>query len=454
MTRTDFIERYGAAVPRYTSYPTAPHFHDRVTAATYRGWLAEIEPGSPASLYFHVPFCDEMCWYCGCHTKIVKRYQPVGAYVRSLAREMDIVAGALKGRPRITHVHWGGGTPTMLSETDFERLMALVRGYFEIGEGAEVAVEIDPRTLTEPMAETLGRSGVTRVSLGIQEFDPDVQRAINRVQSFELTAEAAERIGNAGIDALNVDLMYGLPGQTARNVADTVDLCMKLRGGAGPDRLSIFGYAHVPWMKSHQKMIDEAALPDGPARMEQAETAARRLGEHGYRAIGLDHFAKPDDPLSVALDENRLRRNFQGYTDDTAETLIGFGASAIGGLGRGYVQNAAPLRQYAAAIDDDCLAVVRGIELTPEDRMRRAVIERLMCDLEVGLHGLAAEHGFPDFDFGPETDRLGAMREDGLVELDGDVVRVTEEGRLFVRTVAAAFDAYVAGGKGRHSRAV
>jgi oxygen-independent coproporphyrinogen-3 oxidase len=441
------LSRLDRPVPRYTSYPTAPHFHPGIAAATYAEWLGAIEDGS-LSLYLHVPFCQRLCWYCGCHTKPARLYEPVADYVRLLEAEIGLVAAALACRLPVRQVHWGGGTPTVLTTTDFARLTdALHR---RLGaEGAEVAVEVDPRTLTQAMAATLARCGVVRASLGVQDFSPRVQQAINRLQSFEVTAQAVDRLRQAGIAGINLDLMYGLPQQGVADVVTTVDLAVRL----APDRLALFGYAHVPWMKKHQRLIEEAALPDGAARFAQAEAAAARLAQHGYRRIGLDHFARPEDDMARALAAGRLRRNFQGYTVDQGEVLLGFGASAIGTLPQGYVQNAVPVNRYGEAIAAGRLAAVRGIALTPEDRLRRAVIERLMCDLAVDLDQVAGTPGGAER-FAAELAALQDLAAEGLIEIAGPRLTVTEAGRPLLRTVCAAFDAYLGRGTGRHSRAV
>jgi oxygen-independent coproporphyrinogen-3 oxidase len=438
-----------AAVPRYTSYPTAPHFRPDVTADTYRDWLVGIGADGALSLYFHIPFCKAMCWYCGCHTKVVRRYRPIADYAALLAREMALVAAELRARPPVVHVHWGGGTPTMLDAGDFSALMAAARRHFRFAGNAEVAVEIDPRTLDRSMIEALAAAGITRASLGVQDFNLHVQQAINRVQPFSVTAEAVRRLRDCGISAINFDLMYGLPGQSVADVVRTVDRAATL----APDRLALFGYAHVPWIKTHQRMIDETALPGGRERLAQAEEAAARLVAHGYRRIGLDHFARPGDALANALDAGRLKRNFQGYTDDRAKTLLGFGASAISSLPEGYVQNEVPLATYGRAIKAARLATARGFGLSADDRLRRHVIERLMCGLEVDLAAAAAAHGI-DEPFADELARLATMAANGAVELEGTWVRISERGRPWMRTVAAVFDRYLDSGIARHSRAV
>lgn len=445
----EILKRYDRAVPRYTSYPTAPHWQAGVADDTYRDWLAAVAESDTCSLYFHVPFCAAMCWFCGCHTKIVNRYRPVADYAAVLRQEVALVAGAIPRAPVVTHVHWGGGTPTMLMPRDFSSLMETTRRHFRLTDDTEVAVEIDPRTLTKSMASALSMAGVTRASIGVQDFNAHVQKAVNRIQPYEITERAVAWLRDAGINAINFDLMYGLPGQSTDDVIHTVDLAHQL----APDRLAVFGYAHVPWMKPHQLMIDEEALPGRRERMAQANAVAKRLAKHGYRPIGLDHFARADDALAIALDQGQLRRNFQGYTTDPAPVLLGFGASAIGSLLQGYVQNMAPLRAYARRIQDGHFAVIRGVELTADDRLRRAVIERLMCALEVDLAATADRFGMAER-FGPELDALASMETTGLVEVMGSRIRITAKGRPLMRTIAAVFDRYLETGRARHSHAV
>jgi len=441
--KTTLLEQYGGAVPRYTSYPTAPHFHDGVTPERYGEWLSAIDENEALSLYFHIPFCARMCWYCGCHTKVVNRYDPISDYASILADEIDLIADALGSRRSVSHIHWGGGTPTILSIENFNHLMDRVRSRFDLGENAEVAIEIDPRTLDKEKAQALASAGVNRASLGVQDFNPRIQEAINRVQSYEQTKNVVDWLRESGIKSISFDLMYGLPDQTEEDVNRTVDLSIEL----APERLSIFGYAHVPWMKTHQKMIDDKSLPDGPDRMAQAMAAARRLESHGYKWIGLDHFAHPDDEMTLALEDGVLQRNFQGYTTDTATTLIGLGASAIGNLAQGYVQNHPSLRQYADAVKSGKFPIAKGFELSAEDRLRRSVIERLMCDLSVDLNDNTPR-------FQDELNTMSTMERDGIITVENGRIQITETGRPFVRSVCAVFDTYLASGRGRHSRAV
>lgn len=443
-------DRYDLRVPRYTSYPTAPHFGPDVSAGTYGAWLAALEPGTPLSLYFHIPFCDSMCWFCGCYTKVVQRYEPVRAYLDVLSAEIDLVAAALRGRFGARHLHWGGGSPTLLRPDDWLALTEHLRDRFDIAPGAELAVELDPRDATEDYVRALAAAGVSRVSIGVQDFDARVQAAIGRHQPFDVVERVCAWLRAHGIADINLDLMYGLPHQTCAGVTAMVDTAHRL----APSRLALFGYAHVPWMKSHQRLIDETALPGAAERLVQFRVAADRLMVLGYRAIGLDHFARPDDALARAAQTGRLRRNFQGYTADDAAVLLGFGASAIGSLPVGYVQNTAPLRDYAEAVGTGRLPIARGFALGPEDRMRGEVIERLMCQLEVDVPAVCRSHGFPADMLAAETDSLGPLAADGLVTLSDGRVTMTGIGQPFVRLAAAAFDAYLPSGRARHSRAV
>ena len=449
--RQDLTAKYDLRVPRYTSYPTAPHFHPGIGPDAYGAWLGELDPTTELSLYLHIAYCAEMCWFCGCHTKITKRYAPVAAYMEALLGEVDLVAKRLPTRMTARHIHFGGGSPTILSPEDFVRTIDTLRSHFQLRPDAEIAVELDPRTADETYVAAMAKAGVTRASIGVQDFDPKVQEAINRIQPYEVTARVIEWLRRYGVPEINIDLVYGLPHQNVAGLLDTIDKAVAF----GPKRVAMFGYAHVPWMKKHQRLIPEAALPDGDARWDQYHQGCQRLTEtHGYVQIGFDHFAAPDDAMAIALAEKRLNRNFQGYTTDTASTLIGFGASGIGSLPQGYVANVGETHFYLDAIRAGRLATARGIAITDDDRLRRAVIERLMCDLEVDLDAVAAEFGRSGAMFAEELASLAPMVEDGLVTLAGNRIIVTLEGRTLVRAVCAAFDRYLKRGEQRHSKAV
>jgi oxygen-independent coproporphyrinogen III oxidase len=449
--RPDLAACYGQErLPRYTSYPTAPHFSAAIGPAGYAEWLQAIPPHATASLYLHVPYCRSMCWYCGCNTSVVRRDDPVAVYASALRCEIDLVARQVDRRIKVDHIHFGGGTPTIMAPEAFADLMASIRQCFFVLPSAEIAVEIDPRTLTPEMIDALAFGGVNRASLGVQSFDPVVQRAINRVQSFEETAAATEGLRRVGVTGINFDLIYGLPHQTVASCLDTVSRCIELR----PGRFSVFGYAHVPTFKTHQRKIDDAALPDSLERHHQSEAIAGALKAAGYVQIGLDHFALADDTMAVAFREGRLRRNFQGYTTDQSNILLGFGASAIGRLPQGYVQNEVGTRAYEKAIADGRLATVKGYALTDDDRLRADIIERIMCDFSVDLDPICARHGSAAAAMLKSAPRLRELISDGIVELDGTSLAVADDSRFLVRSVAAAFDAHLDGSKQLHSRAV
>ena len=441
---------FSARVPRYTSYPTAPHFHGGVTGEIFREWLAALPQGTGLSLYLHVPFCDTLCWFCGCHTKIVNHYSPLASYLDLLLKEIETVAAIIGPGHPVTHIHWGGGSPTMLSPGDVKRLAGALKSHFEIAPGAEFAIEIDPRGLEDEMIAALAKAGVNRASIGVQDCDETVQRAINRIQPFEATQSAVERLRAAGIGALNIDLIYGLPHQTQANVARTIEMALTLT----PQRFAVFGYAHVPHFKKHMQLIDERALPDANERLAQFELAHAKLSASGYAAIGLDHFALPEDSLALAQKEGRLARNFQGYTTDDAPALIGLGASSISALPQGYAQNQADVPEYRKAIHAGELAVARGIALSADDRLRRAIIERLMCDLAVDLDAVGAPFGKSATDFGPELAALAAYAEQGLVAIEGSRLAVPPDARAAVRLIAAAFDLYLGKSNAVHAVAV
>ena len=443
-------EIFAARVPRYTSYPTAPHFHDGIDAGTYRAWLAELDPAVALSLYVHIPFCDTLCWFCGCHAKVVNTYSPLAGYLDVLDREIALTAAALGARRRVTHIHWGGGSPTMLKPDDMRRLGAMLRARFDIAPDAEFAVEIDPRGFTAETAKALADIGVNRASVGVQDFTPEVQRAINRLQDFETTVNCIGLLRANGISRLNVDLIYGLPHQTVEGLRRTIGDVLSLQ----PDRLAIFGYAHVPSFKKHQSLIPESALPGLEARFAQAEAARRAVVAAGYAAIGLDHFALTDDPMATAVASGTLRRNFQGYTTDVAPALIGLGASAISSLPQGYVQNIVEVPQWRAAIAEGRLPAARGIALSDDDRIRRAVIERLMSGLAVDLAAVAREYGADPKMFAVALAALQPYARDGIVCIDGWRLAVPGRWRSAVRLVCAAFDSYLEAGAARHSAAV
>lgn len=428
-------------VPRYTSYPTAPHFRTVADDVEWRTWLHRLPGSGIFSLYVHVPFCRQMCWYCGCHTQVSKNADMLDRYVRLLAREIELIAPYLPPGARLSGLHFGGGTPSIVGGDGLKRIAEQLWRHFTPLPQAEIAIEIDPRHFDAELAAALKSLGINRASLGVQSLDDKVQRAVNRVQPFEVVVRSVDALRGAGIDAVNFDLLYGLPHQTAANVVETAERCLTLQ----PERLALFGYAHVPWMKAHQARIDADHLPDTAQRFAQEAAAAKHIVSAGYRRIGLDHFARGTDALARRAENRTLHRNFQGYTTEAGEILLGFGPSAIGTLPQGYVQNIPSVAAWRKAVEEGRLPVARMRWLTPEDRLRRAVIEQLMCHLEVDLERLARQYDMPVTQFDADLSRLDMLREHGIVRRDGYRVTVPESGRPLVRQVAASFDAYLAG---------
>ena len=446
----DLVARYDGRAPRYTSYPTAVQFTPKVSSETYRDWLAKLPTTEPVSLYMHIPFCERLCWYCGCNTRAVRRHGPVADYVDYLLRELALLEEALPGRLPVSAIHLGGGSPNMLEPDELDLLFAGIGRVFQKTADLEVAAELDPPGLTREWARAAAHHGLSRASLGVQNLSPEVQKAVNRSGSIEEVARCMDWLRQAGVRSINLDLMYGLPHQTTANTLETLQGLLPLR----PERLALFGYAHVPWMKSHQQLIDENALPGPTERLDQAESAADLLQAEGYVRVGLDHFALPEDELAIAQRQGDLRRNFQGYTTDAAKTLLGLGASAIGSLPEGYVQNIAQELSWRAAVDQGLLPVARGVELSADDRLRAEIIGRLMCDFRVDLFDVCCRHGRDMGAFTPHLDRLKAFARDGLVECQGGRIAVTDTGRLVVRSICAVFDAYFEPEAGRHARAI
>lgn len=445
----DAFRKYDVAVPRYTSYPTAAQFTDRIGPDDYGAWLRSCGASRP-SLYLHVPFCRSLCYYCACHMQVVNRPDILRGYADCLIDEARLVAGVTDIGPPIA-VHWGGGTPTHLGAREFSRTAAAILRQFPLAGDAEHSVEIDPRTFDDDIAAALADSGVTRASLGVQDFDPAVQRAINRMQSVAETAATVSRLHRVGIERINLDLVYGLPAQTMHSLRHTIESAIDLK----PSRLAVFGYAHVPWMKAHQKLIPDSTLPDGPLRLEMAEAIAERLTAAGFVRIGLDHYARPDDPLTAAARAGRLRRSFQGYSDVATDATIGLGASAISDLSNGLAQNHVSVRAYQAAIAERRFATARGVSRSGDDRLRAEIIEGLLCEFSIDLAAVIPAHGGDLESFSSLVPALDTMAADGLIRRSDTKIEITPEGRPWARVVAALFDRYLPDGAGpRHSRAV
>jgi oxygen-independent coproporphyrinogen-3 oxidase len=445
------FEKYAKlSVPRYTSYPTAPHFSAQFPATTYRAWLARLDPVEPISLYLHVPFCKQQCWYCGCNMKLAARYSPVATYVGHLLDEIDLIADALPARMPVSHLHFGGGTPTVLEPEDLAAVMARLGERFLLLPDAEIAIESDPRTLSDSMIHQIGALRFNRASFGVQEFDPHVQAAINRIQPPEMVERAILGFRAAGVPNVNFDLIYGLPHQTAAALCRTVAQCVAMK----PDRIALFGYAHVPWLAKNQRMIEDTALPSAAERAEQARLAAATLVASGYIQIGIDHFALPGDSLAIAATAGSLHRNFQGYTSDSARTLIGIGATAIGRTPQGYVQNASETGAWSRAVAAGKLPVARGHALAEQDLLRSQVIERIMCDGSVDLAAAGRALGFQDDWYREEIPELIQLQQDRLLTYAKGKLSLAPEAAPLARVVAAVFDTYLRHSTARHSVAV
>lgn len=444
----EMLLKYDRPGPRYTSYPTAPHFEDGFGHADYVRLLERsAESGRPLSLYVHIPFCAHRCFFCGCNVTISHDRSWGRRYLPLLARELEMAAERLGAdRREAVQVHWGGGTPTFLPPEDLTELMSLIRGSFRLGRDCEIGVEVDPRECSPAHLDALAAAGVNRLSMGLQELDPQVQEAVNRLQTPEQTWGVLEGARSRGIRSVNVDLIYGLPFQTPERFALTLGEVLSM----APDRLALFNFAYLPQSFPHQRVIDAAALPSPDTKLRMLEEAIATLTAAGYVFIGMDHFARPGDPLAQALRDRTLTRNFQGYSTCASTDLVGFGVSSIGEVGGGYAQNLKTVGEYGAALEQGRLPVCRGLVLTDEDVTRRNVILRLMCDFRLDKSAI------PDFDrrFASEIEQLRPMADDGLVEMDRDSIEITPLGRLLVRNIAMCFDAYLGKTAVRYSRTV
>jgi len=436
----ELLDRYDRPGPRYTSYPTAPHFHEGFGEANYRERLAEAVE-APLSLYVHVPFCEQRCTYCGCNVVISPRRGPEEPYLGAVEAELDLLAEALGARRRLGQLHWGGGTPTYLTPAQCRRLFAAITDRFPLDPDAAVAVEIDPCVTSLEHLETLRSLGFNRISMGLQDLDPEVQKAVQRIQPLELTREHVNEARRLGFASVNLDLIYGLPLQTEQQFRATVRTVVD---ELSPDRVACFSYAHVPWVKPHQKRLDASALPLGWEKLRIFAGAAEEFQSAGYHFVGFDHFARPGDELAVALDEGRLHRSFMGYTVMPTTDQLGVGVTSIGDVGGAYVANERNLARYQRAVAGGLLPVERGIARTPEDELRGAIIRQIICNLSLDYSWV--EEGFgvdPRSHFADALRELEEMASDGLVEMDATGLRVTPTGRFFLRNLCMPFDAYL-----------
>ncbi|WP_135504200.1 oxygen-independent coproporphyrinogen III oxidase [Roseovarius aestuariivivens] len=439
---------FDAKLPRYTSYPTAPHFSADVGSTAFTDWLGQITPGGQISLYIHVPFCRRLCWFCACRTQGTQSEAPVAAYLETLKAEIALLAGALPEGVTLSRLHWGGGTPTLLTASMMRDLSGAIRTAVPFGPDTEFSVEIDPNEIDDARLDALAEAGMTRASIGVQDFDDAIQKTIGRIQGFDITRDAVDAIRARGIDSLNADILYGLPHQTKARITESVQKLLSL----APDRVALYGYAHVPWMAKRQQLIPSDALPTPEERLDLFETARRLFSWDGYDEIGIDHFARPEDGLSTALRAGRLRRNFQGYTDDTADILVGLGASAISRFPQGYAQNAPATGAYTKAIREGHFATARGHIFAGQDLLRGRLIEAVMCDFRIDKAEICGQFGLSGTEFeailAPVVEDFGAhvtLNEDGLC--------VPEAARPLTRMIARSFDTYDLSRAG-HSHAI
>jgi oxygen-independent coproporphyrinogen III oxidase len=439
---------FDARVPRYTSYPTAPQFSPDLRGGVLEGWIRQIAPGSEISLYLHVPFCRRLCWFCACRTQGTSTDAPVVAYHETLMQELDLLAAILPEGVRLSRLHWGGGTPTMLPPAQMRSLAARVFQIAPMAEGGEFSVEIDPNEIDDARLDALAEAGMNRASIGVQDFDPEIQAIIGRDQTFEVTKAAADALRARGIQSLNADILYGLPHQTPKRISESVQKLLTLN----PDRVALYGYAHVPWMARRQQMIPSDTLPRPEERLELFDTARRLFMWDGYDEIGIDHFARPHDSMAKAAKAGTLRRNFQGYTDDPSPVLIGLGASSISRFPQGYAQNASGTAEWRKSVVAGEFATARGHVFTPEDHWHGRAIEALMCDFAISRAELVEQY-CADPDALQALFQIVADRFGKFVRVSDWGLEVPSEGRPLTRMIATVFDAYSMAHVG-HSSAV
>ena len=439
---TSLLKKYDRPGPRYTSYPTAPKFNESFGAKEF---IREVEDNNrrndtPLSLYFHIPFCDTLCYFCGCNMQISHNREYIDEYVELMKREILSLKGYISPSRKVAQLHWGGGTPSYLEPDQMKNLFETIRGSFDFADDAEIGIEFDPRGLTEGHISTLHELGFNRGSLGVQDFNPEVQKAINRIQTIEETKWTVETLKKYGFESINLDLIYGLPFQTAKSFEKTVDLVL----GMEPARFAVFNFAFVPWLKKHQKVIKPATLPAPEVKLEILKMTIEKLADSGYEYIGMDHFARPDDELAVAQREKTLYRNFQGYSTKAGCDLYAFGITSISMLPRAYAQNVKTIDEYRLRIENGTPAVYRGYRLSKDDLLRRHVIMRLMCDFELEKRDVERKFNITfDEYFSGALEQLLLFQDDGLLSLSGDGITILPMGRLVIRNIAMCFDAYL-----------
>lgn len=457
----DLIRKYNLPGPRYTSYPTAPHFH---SAFGETDWLDLIKESNlidnqnsnkngrrPLSLYFHFPFCDSLCWFCGCTMQVARRPEPIDAYLTYLSQEIALLSSHLHSERKVVQMHFGGGTPTHLTHKQLRKVGKSIHDAFSFDQEAEIGCEMDPRGLTLDHLKALREIGAKRASLGVQDFNPRVQKAINRIHDEKLVGQVISWIRDEGYTSLNLDLIYGLPFQTTESFSKTVETVLTF----APDRLAIFSYAHVPWLKPHQKLIKESDLPSAEEKLSMLKYVIEKLTNNGYVYIGMDHFARVDDELAVAQRQGTLQRNFQGYSTKAGADIHALGMSAISQLDTAYSQNTKDLAKYKETLKNGFLPVSKGYVLSIDDQIRRHVIMRMMCDMEIDYRqigddlGISTENYFAD-----EISRLTEFELDGLLKRTTKGINITDVGRLFIRNIAMTFDAHLEQSRNRYSKTI
>ncbi|OGV07282.1 MAG: oxygen-independent coproporphyrinogen III oxidase [Stygiobacter sp. RIFOXYC12_FULL_38_8] len=452
----DLIKKYDKPGPRYTSYPTAPHFTEAFTSEKYLDEIIRTnnQADQPElSLYYHLPFCDTLCYFCGCNMIITRNRDRIKEYIKYLKNEIDLLRTYITTGRKVAQLHWGGGTPTHLNPDEITDLISFINQSFEIKTDAEQGCEIDPRGLTKEHLAALRNGGFNRISMGVQDFNSDVQKAVNRVQPEDMTRQVVSWVRELGFQSINLDLMYGLPFQTIESFEKTVDATINI----SPDRIAVFNYAHVPWMKKHMNLINPDDLPSAEDKLQILKMTIEKLTSAGYDFIGMDHFAKPTDELSIAQREKKLYRNFQGYSTHAGTDLYGMGITSISQVGKCYVQNKKREKEYFDSLNDQTLPIERGVYLTDDDILRRHVITKVMCDFELDFSDV--EKSFKiEFEnyFGSSLESMKDFIDDGLVKLSNRKLEVTQMGRLLIRNIAMNFDGYIERkeDKARYSRTV
>ena len=439
----DLVKKYDKPGPRYTSYPTAPHFNESFTSQNYLDEIIKTNYGDKLpdlSLYYHLPYCDTLCYFCGCNMLITRNRDRVKEYISYVKKEIDLLRTYLLPDRKVSQLHWGGGTPTHLRPDEINELASYIKSSFNFINNSENGCEIDPRELTKEHLETLRNNGFNRISMGVQDFDEKVQKAVNRIQPEDITRQTVEWVRELGFSSINLDLMYGLPFQTINSFSQTVENIIDI----SPDRIAVFNYAHVPWMKKHMGLIHTEDLPKPDAKLNILKMTIEKLTSAGYVFIGMDHFAKPDDELAIALNEKKLYRNFQGYSTQAGTDLYSMGITAISQLNNVYTQNHKNEKNYYESLDKDTLPVAKGYKLSEDDLLRRDVIMKLMCDFELDMNEVSVKYNISFkryFEWG--LNNLKTFQNDGLVKIENEKITVTDMGKLLIRNIAINFDKYL-----------